>query len=67
MKQPKFKKVRTRKEIKNDPRVEKCWGDSDGWWILLHEEYHWYTGQVIHYYTVSELCDALNYCVHPVE
>jgi len=63
MKKQKFKKVRSAKNIENDPRVDQFYSDSDGWWILLYEPFQWFGGQIMHEYSIRQLCSALNYDV----
>ena len=69
-----MKRVRTLKDIKNDPRVEDVWLEDDGYsntdqemdrpsyWIGLHPEYEVapHGTNSIHVKTIKAACDKLN-------
>ncbi len=63
-----MKKVRTKKDIENDPRVESihqeddgCW-DTSGWWCYLKSGWQAYGNQqrIIHERTIKDICSELN-------
>jgi len=67
----KFKKVHTKKEIENDPRVSSIHQEDDGcwetpaYWCYLKSGWQAYGNQqhTIHERTIKDICDELNYCV----
>lgn len=62
----KFKKVRTLKDIQNDPRVDECFGERDGenysYWCYLKKGWRSsFSGcHTIHEDTIKEICEELN-------
>ena len=63
----KFKKVRTRKDIENDPRVESIHyeNDPDSWWCYLKPGWQWDENEqhTIHERTIKDVARELNTAV----
>jgi len=67
----KFKKLKTIKDIEEDPRVDSIYKQRDdegvSWWIELKDGYEWApNSQIIHEYTVNELLSIMNNDVQAV-
>ena len=67
----KFKKLKSLKDIQEDPRVESIYKERDdegvSWWIELKDGYEWaYNSQIIHEYTVNGLLGVMNNDVQAV-
>jgi|DEB0MinimDraft_6_1074348.scaffolds.fasta_scaffold73063_4 hypothetical protein len=62
----KFKKVRTEKQILDDPRVSSLsYEGEDGWWLCLTEDYVWAPEQhIAHTEFLWEMCELMNYHVY---
>lgn len=61
----KFKKVKSLKDIENDPRVTDIYKDEDGWWGSLADGYEWCPeAQIFRENTIKEMCYVLNELVY---
>ena len=68
----KFRRVRSKADIQNDPRVTDMWLEESGYWVKMRTGYHekldrsWmfsrpdYFSSCLHEDTISELCRQLN-------
>jgi len=68
----KYNKVRTKADIRRDPRVEELWLEESGWWVNLrvgndHEQKKFWRFHIentysscLHEDTIAELCRQLN-------
>lgn len=52
-------------KIQNNPMVYEIYKDTDGYWVTLKEEFHWFHGQIMHEYTLRDMMSALK-SVEPV-
>lgn len=67
----KFKKARTLKDIRNDPRVDEIWSESEGfdnnfgWWCYV--KIGWQVGSEqmhgMHEPTIKDICRIINNCI----
>jgi len=55
-----FKKVKTKKDILNDPRVLGLWKEETGWWVELLPEWRWDGCCEFSQPTIGCMCYAIN-------
>ncbi len=66
MKEVKFKKVRTKKDIESLPFVESVFNEGeDGWWAYfnLNHVSAKMDCSMVHEHSIKELCNAINFGV----